>query len=174
MEPTVSSDPSMKERRPVSTADTDQSGFQVSGWKSDMERQSFWLHLKRPCGVHMYTAGGLYGYSSGNWRRPMKMPPSYGVPLGASSTKYHLRMLEGSGRAVMCGGGSREMLRNSFRRRSVLVLEAMVNESWKEAAGARDWGGCRTWSARYGCKDECLIMQTWKASKRMRHNYESS
>lgn len=56
MEPTVSSVPSINESNPVNTADTDHKGFQVSGWKSDMERQSFWLHLKRPWGVHMYTA----------------------------------------------------------------------------------------------------------------------
>lgn len=47
----------------------------------------------------------------------MKIPPSYGEPLGPSRTKYHLRMFDGSGRAVICGGGSREMLRNSLRRR---------------------------------------------------------
>lgn len=61
MEPTVSSEPSIKESNPVKTAETDHSGFQVSGWKSDIDRQSFWLHLKRPCGVHMYTAGKTWG-----------------------------------------------------------------------------------------------------------------
>lgn len=56
IDPTVSSDPSMKDSKPVNTAETDHSGFHVSGWKSDMDKHSFWLHLKRPCGVHMYTA----------------------------------------------------------------------------------------------------------------------
>lgn len=67
--------------------------------------------------VQLNEPGGLYGYSSGNCSLPMKMPPSYGVPLGPSNTKYHLRILEGRGRAVICGGGSRAMLRSSLRKR---------------------------------------------------------
>lgn len=47
----------------------------------------------------------------------MKIPPSYGVPSGPSKTKYHFNIFEGSGRAVIWGGGSRKMLRNSFLNR---------------------------------------------------------
>lgn len=61
--------------------------------------------------------GGLKGYSSGNCSLPIKMPPSYGESLGPSRTKYHLRIFEGSGRAVICGEGSLEMFLISFRKR---------------------------------------------------------
>lgn len=35
------------------TEDTDQRGFHVSGWKSDIDRQSFVLGLNLPLGVSM-------------------------------------------------------------------------------------------------------------------------
>lgn len=62
--------------------------------------------------------GGLYGYWSGNWSRPRYSPPSYGVFGGPSRTKYHFKIFVDNGRAVMCGGASRTMLRNSLRRRT--------------------------------------------------------
>lgn len=56
MEPVVISLPTMNESKPLIILPTLHIGFQDSGWKSDMDRHSFSLHLKRPCGVHMYTA----------------------------------------------------------------------------------------------------------------------
>ena len=41
----------MKESSPVRIVDTDHAGFQVSGWKSDIERHSLMFVLKRPDGV---------------------------------------------------------------------------------------------------------------------------
>lgn len=35
---------------------------QLSGWKSDMDKHSFWCTAKRPLGVIMMMEGGLYGY----------------------------------------------------------------------------------------------------------------
>lgn len=60
----------MKERRPVRIVATDQAGFHVSGWKSEMERQSRVLVLKRPEGEIMYMLGGRKGYSMGNTSLP--------------------------------------------------------------------------------------------------------
>ena len=45
-------------------------GFQDSGWKSDMLRQSRQFVLNRPLGVHMSTLGGRSGYSVGNRSLP--------------------------------------------------------------------------------------------------------
>ena len=61
---------SMNARSPCSTVLTDHIGFQVSGWKSDIDRQIFALGLKRPFGVIMRMLGGLYGYSFGNVSAP--------------------------------------------------------------------------------------------------------
>jgi hypothetical protein len=52
----------------VRTDETAQSGFQVSGWKSLMDRQSFEFVLNRPFGVHIMMPGGLNGYSGGTAR----------------------------------------------------------------------------------------------------------
>ena len=49
---------------------TDQAGTHVSGWKSLIERQSRVLVLKRPFGVSIMMAGGLYGYSLGKMSLP--------------------------------------------------------------------------------------------------------
>ena len=52
----------MKDRRPVRMVLTLQAGFQVSGWKSEIERQRRVLVLKRPEGVqpgHLRTRGIL-------------------------------------------------------------------------------------------------------------------
>lgn len=38
---------------PVKMVDTDQAGFQVSGWKSLIDKQSLVLHLNLPLGVIM-------------------------------------------------------------------------------------------------------------------------
>ena len=35
---------------------------QLSGWKSEIDRQSFCWMAKRPLGVSMSIDGGLYGY----------------------------------------------------------------------------------------------------------------
>lgn len=43
----------MNDKSPVSMVATDQAGFHVSGWKSEMERQRRVLVLKRPEGVIM-------------------------------------------------------------------------------------------------------------------------
>lgn len=48
----------MKDSSPVKMVPTLHSGFQVSGWKSLMDRQSRVLVWNRPFGVIMYTAGG--------------------------------------------------------------------------------------------------------------------
>lgn len=60
----------MKERRPVRMVATDQAGFHVSGWKSEMERQRRVLVLKRPDGESIYMLGGRNGYSMGNTSLP--------------------------------------------------------------------------------------------------------
>ena len=60
----------MKERRPVNIVETDQAGFHVSGWKSDMERHKRVFGLNRPDGVVIYILGGLNGYSAGKTSFP--------------------------------------------------------------------------------------------------------
>jgi hypothetical protein len=59
--PTVGVDSSMKESTPLRIEATDHAGTHVSGWKSLIERQSRVLVLKRPLGVSIIIAGGLYG-----------------------------------------------------------------------------------------------------------------
>ena len=49
---------------------TAQEVFQVSGWKSLIDKHSLVLVRKRPLGVYMSTEGGLKGYSFGNSRTP--------------------------------------------------------------------------------------------------------
>ena len=61
IEPLVLSDSSMKEYNPKRIVDTDQSGFHVSGWKSDIERHNLTQVLKRPLGVVIEIEGGLNG-----------------------------------------------------------------------------------------------------------------
>ena len=50
--------------------ETPQSGFQLSGWKSEKERQILFPGSKRPLGVSITKAGGLKGYSAGMRMRP--------------------------------------------------------------------------------------------------------
>lgn len=47
----TSSTLTIKERRPVRMVETDQAGFHVSGWKSDIERHNRELVLNLPEGV---------------------------------------------------------------------------------------------------------------------------
>ena len=70
MLPNVGFDSIMKEYRPVRIVETDHIGFQLSGWKSDMERQSLRFGWNLPEGVHMRTLGGLSGYSLGKINFP--------------------------------------------------------------------------------------------------------
>ena len=58
---------------PVRMVETDQVGFQLSGWKSDIERQSRVSGRKRPLGVTIVIDGGLRGYSEGNLTRPQNL-----------------------------------------------------------------------------------------------------
>ena len=51
----------MKLYKPVSMVDTDHMGFQLSGWKSLMDRQRRRFVLKRPEGVSISTEGGRRG-----------------------------------------------------------------------------------------------------------------
>ena len=51
----------MKLSSPVRMVATDQAGFQLSGWKSLMERQRRVLISKRPLGVSIMIRGGLKG-----------------------------------------------------------------------------------------------------------------
>ena len=44
--------------------------LEFTGWKSLIDRQSFWLTLKRPFGVVIYIDGGLNGNSKGNTNLP--------------------------------------------------------------------------------------------------------
>lgn len=62
--------PTINDKSPVSMVATDQAGFHVSGWKSEMERHSRVLVLKRPEGVIMYMLGGRNGYSIGKTNLP--------------------------------------------------------------------------------------------------------
>ena len=75
----------MKESRPVSTVETLHTGFHVSGWKSDIERQRRVSGRKRPDGVTIVIDGGFSGYSGGNLIRPQNQPPAYGVSGGPCS-----------------------------------------------------------------------------------------
>ena len=81
-EPVVISSESMKESRPVRIVATLQAGFQVPGWKSDMEKQIFLSGWKRPEGVYILIPGGLKGYSEGNKRTPWYSPPANGESGG--------------------------------------------------------------------------------------------
>lgn len=60
----------IKLNNPVKIVDTLQAGFHVSGWKSDILKQSFLFVLKRPLGVIMYIDGGLKGNSLGKTSFP--------------------------------------------------------------------------------------------------------
>ena len=59
--PTVGVDSSMNESTPLRIEATDHAGTHVSGWKSLIERHSRVFVLKRPLGVSIMIAGGLYG-----------------------------------------------------------------------------------------------------------------
>ena len=50
--------------------DTDHAGFQVSGWKSLIDKHSLTLHLNLPFGVIINILGGLNGYCCGNTSLP--------------------------------------------------------------------------------------------------------
>jgi len=69
-DPVVISSLSMKDRMPVQIVATLHAGFQVPGWKSDMEKQIFLSGAKRPDGVSIFIPGGLNGYSGGNMITP--------------------------------------------------------------------------------------------------------
>jgi len=60
-EPTVGVDSSIKESTPLRMVPTDQAGTHDSGWKSLIDRHSRVFVLKRPFGVSIMIAGGLYG-----------------------------------------------------------------------------------------------------------------
>ena len=53
VEPTVGAESSQKVYSPVITEETDQRGFQVSGWKSLIDRHSLVFGLNLPFGVSM-------------------------------------------------------------------------------------------------------------------------
>ena len=91
MDPVVISSDVINESTPVSIDDTCHDGFQVVGWKSDMEKQSRVLQTNRPIGsqflhhplwillplgVVMRIAGGANGYCVVNVRVPMYCPPA--------------------------------------------------------------------------------------------------
>lgn len=63
--------------------------YQVSGWKSLMDKHSRVLVLNRPDGVHIIIDGGLNGYDAGNISLPWYLPPiaihhttKHGEPFG--------------------------------------------------------------------------------------------
>jgi hypothetical protein len=60
----------MNDSNPVSIVATLQAGFQVPGWKSDMEKQIFLSGWNRPEGVNILIPGGLKGYSAGKMSTP--------------------------------------------------------------------------------------------------------
>lgn len=61
MLPVVVSSAVINDSNPVNMVDTDQDGFQVPGWKSDMDRQIFVSVANLPLGVTMRMDGGLNG-----------------------------------------------------------------------------------------------------------------
>mmetsp|Transcript_98406 Transcript_98406/g.275590 ORF Transcript_98406/g.275590 Transcript_98406/m.275590 type:complete len:207 (-) Transcript_98406:263-883(-) len=85
MAPAVSDSSHMKDNKPFSTVDKHQNGFQLSGWKSVMERHRRVFVSKRPLGVSISIDGGRCGYSLGNLSFPQYQPPSYGVSAGPSN-----------------------------------------------------------------------------------------
>lgn len=56
IEPVVNVSSSINDSKPVKIVDTDQAGFHVPGWKSDIERHSLVLVAKRPLGVIILMA----------------------------------------------------------------------------------------------------------------------
>lgn len=60
--PSVAALSSMKLYNPIRIVLTLHMGFQLSGWKSDMLRQSRLEQAKRPFGVIIITDGGFIGY----------------------------------------------------------------------------------------------------------------
>jgi hypothetical protein len=70
IEPWVEVFSNMKDNSPVKIVPTDQVGFQLSGWKSDIDKHSFVWTLNRPLGVIIYTEGGLNGNFFGNTSFP--------------------------------------------------------------------------------------------------------
>jgi hypothetical protein len=56
IDPVVNVSSSINDNSPVKMVDTDHAGFQVPGWKSDMERQSLVLVANRPLGVIILIA----------------------------------------------------------------------------------------------------------------------
>ena len=70
IEPSVEVFSNMKDKRPVKIVPTDQVGFQLSGWESDIEKHSLVCALNRPLGVIIYTEGGLNGNFLGKTNFP--------------------------------------------------------------------------------------------------------
>ena len=60
----------MKDKSPVKIVPTDQVGFQVSGWASDIEKHSLVRTLNLPLGVIIYIEGGLNGNFLGKTNFP--------------------------------------------------------------------------------------------------------
>jgi hypothetical protein len=62
----------IKESKPIKIVETDQLGFQSSGWKSLILKHNLVLSWNLPLGVYIITEGGLKGYSWGNKRTPVE------------------------------------------------------------------------------------------------------
>ena len=60
----------MKLTRAVRIVSVFQTGFQVSGWKSDIERQILFFGSNLPDGVIIMIPGGFIGYSVGKSSLP--------------------------------------------------------------------------------------------------------
>jgi len=117
MEPVVISSLSMNDRMPVHIVATLQAGFQVPGWKSDMEKHIFLSGWNRPDGVNILIPGGLKGYSDGNIMSPWYSPPWYGESAGPRIMKFHCKIFFSSGAAQTKGGGDFCIAINSLPRR---------------------------------------------------------
>jgi len=70
MQPTAVSSVFINEIKPVKIDSIFQAGFQVSGWYSEIERQMLLFYSNQPFGVIIFMAGGLCGYSGGNFNYP--------------------------------------------------------------------------------------------------------
>ena len=66
MQPVVTSSEFMKEMSAVRMVSTFQMGFQVSGWKSEIDRHMRFIGSNLPEGVIIMMPGGFIGYSGGN------------------------------------------------------------------------------------------------------------
>ena len=56
IDPVVNVSSNINDSKPVKIVDTDHAGFQVPGWKSDIDRQSLVLVANRPFGVIIFIA----------------------------------------------------------------------------------------------------------------------